>query len=255
MNISKLIEVMAALRNPQSGCPWDLQQNFASIAPYTLEEAYEVADAIHRNDLVELQEELGDLLLQVVYHSRLAEEQQAFDFADVVASIVGKMVRRHPHVFAEAAVADAATQSQEWETLKASERVGGALDGIAKALPALVRADKLGSRAARVGFDWQSVAGVRAKVTEELAELDEAIANGVDAEVAHELGDLLFSVAQWGRHLNLDAETCLRSAGARFQTRFEGVEAQVQARGGDWSAHSGEQLELFWQEQKDQKKQ
>jgi ATP diphosphatase len=255
MNISKLIEVMALLRDPHQGCPWDLQQNFASIAPYTLEEAYEVADAIHREDMVGLQEELGDLLLQVVYHSRMAEEEHAFDFAAVVESIVTKMIRRHPHVFADAAVSDAAAQNQEWETLKASERLGGALDGIAKALPALVRADKLGGRAARVGFDWPSIEGVRDKVSEELTELDDAIASGVEAEVAHELGDLLFSIAQWGRHLNLDAETCLRGAGARFQARFEGVEAQVEARGGDWSAHSSTQLELFWQEQKQLEKQ
>jgi len=252
MNISKLIEVMARLRDPQDGCPWDLQQDFRSIAPYTLEEAYEVAEAIEMGDMQALQEELGDLLLQVVYHARVAEEQGAFDFADVVGSIVTKMMRRHPHVFAAAAVADADQQTQQWEAMKASERGGGVLDGIASALPALVKADKLGKRAARVGFDWPSREGARAKVAEELAELDEACDGGSEAEINHELGDLLFSVAQFGRHLGVDSEACLRAAARRFQSRFEWVEAAVEARGGDWAAHTPEQLDLFWTKAKNE---
>jgi len=190
------------------------------------------------------------LLLQVVYHARLAEELQAFDFAAVVESIVTKMIRRHPHVFAGTEVADENQQKQRWEEMKASERGGRVLDGIASALPALVKADKLGKRAARVGFDWPTTAGARAKVAEELAELDAACHGGSDADKAHELGDLLFSVAQLGRHLGLDSETSLRAAAKRFQIRFESVEAKIQARGGDWTAHTPEQLDLFWVEAK-----
>jgi len=255
MDISKLIEVMRRLRDPVEGCPWDQQQTFQSIAPYTIEEAYEVADAIERSDMGALRDELGDLLLQVVYHARLGEEQDAFDFGAVVASIVAKMIRRHPHVFAEAEVADAGEQTEHWEAMKATERGGRALDGVAASLPALMRADKLGKRAARVGFDWPDVAGVRAKVSEELAELDAACQGDSAAARAHELGDLLFSVVQLGRHLGLDSETCLRAASSRFQARFESVEAAVAARGGDWSGHPPEQLEAFWEAAKKEQKQ
>ena len=250
--ISRLLDVMAALRHPQTGCPWDLQQDFASIAPYTIEEAYEVADAIEREDLDHLRDELGDLLLQVVYHARLAEEQGAFSFHDIVAGIVDKMVRRHPHVFGDAEIENSARQTERWESMKAEERQGGALAGVALALPALLRADKLGSRAARVGFDWPDVGGVRDKVSEELAELDAAIAAADSGAVEHELGDLLFSLAQLGRHLGIDAEAALRAQCRRFQGRFEAVEGMVQARGGDWTQHPLEQLELFWQEAKKQ---
>jgi ATP diphosphatase len=255
VDISKLIEVMAHLRDPQAGCPWDLQQDFQSIAPYTIEEAYEVADAIERGDHGALQEELGDLLLQVVYHARMAEELKAFDFGAVVESIVTNMIRRQPHVFSTGEVADADQQTELWEAMKASERGGGVLDGIPRALPASVRADKLGKRAARVGFDWPTREGARAKVAEELAELDQACQSGSDAHRAHELGDLLFSVVQLGRHLGLDSEACLRAASRRFQTRFESVEAKVQARGGDWSEQTPQQLDLFWTEAKAELKQ
>lgn len=241
---------MAQLRDPKDGCPWDLQQDFESIAPYTIEEAYEVADAIERGDIAALKEELGDLLLQVVYHARMADEQGAFDFGAVVGSIVTKMIRRHPHVFAAGEVRDAGQQSELWEATKASERGGRVLDGIAAALPALVKADKLGKRAARVGFDWPDAEGARAKLAEELAELDDACQSGSEAGMVQELGDLLFSVAQLGRHLGLDSEACLRAAASRFQRRFEFVEARVEARGGDWSGHTPEQLELFWTEAK-----
>lgn len=250
MDISKLIEVMARLRDPQQGCPWDKQQDFRSIAPYTIEEAYEVADAIERNDMVALQGELGDLLFQVVFHAHMAEEQGQFDFAAVVASIVDKLTRRHPHVFSDADVVDADQQNHQWETFKAAERGGRVLDGVATALPALMRADKLGKRAARVGFDWPTIDGVRAKVAEELAELEEACTTGSQADQIHELGDVLFSVVQLGRHLGLDSEACLRTATARFQSRFEAVEAAVEARGGDWASHTPAQLELFWEHAK-----
>src|SRR5688572_23079791 len=224
-DISRLIEIMAALRTPKTGCPWDLEQTFATIAPYTIEEAYEVADAIERNDLVDLKDELGDLLFQVVFHARIAEEAGAFAFADVARAICDKMLRRHPHVFGSQQVASSAEQTERWEEIKREERAaaaspvgddeaapGGQLDDVPVALPALTRAMKLGKRAASVGFDWPDTAGVRAKVDEELAELDAAAAAGDDAAVAAEMGDLLLTIANWCRHLKLDAETCLRAA-------------------------------------------
>ena len=249
--IGNLLEIMVRLRDPHDGCPWDREQTFASIAPYTIEEAYEVADAIARDDLKGLKDELGDLLLQVVYHARIAQESGAFDFADVVAAICDKMTRRHPHVFGDAQVHSAADQTVAWETLKDAERADGArgsvLDGLPKALPALTRATKLGHRAARVGFDWHKLAGPRAKVDEELEELDEAIAAGGEDAVKAEMGDVLFALANVCRHLQLDPEACLRGANRRFEQRFRCVEEKVSAAGGDWQAFDTQALEAFWQ--------
>jgi MazG family protein len=250
-SLEQLLMIMAALRDRERGCPWDLEQTFATIAPYTIEEAYEVADAIERNDLADLKDELGDLLFQVVFHARMAEETGAFDFDDVAAAICAKMLRRHPHVFGDTEVADSAQQSQRWEEIKSAERgaadVGGVLDDVPVGLPALTRAVKLGKRAARVGFDWPDVAGVRAKVDEELAEIDAAAAVGDASAVAAELGDLLFSVANWCRHLTLDPEACLRAANERFTRRFRAVEAEVARDGRAWLELDAAELERIWQ--------
>lgn len=252
-HISNLLEIMARLRDPNDGCVWDLEQTFESIAPYTLEEAYEVVDAITREDLDDLRDELGDLLLQVVYHARMAEEDGAFDFGDVVAGICDKMVRRHPNVFGSERVDSAEGQSRAWEALKAKEREeseAGVLDGVPVALPALQRGTKLSNRAARVGFDWPDTASVREKVDEELAELDEACAAGNQAGMAAEMGDTLFSLVNLCRHLKLDPERCLREANVRFETRFRRLEGLVQAQEGDWGSYDIQALEKLWQEAK-----
>ncbi|MDJ0610365.1 MAG: nucleoside triphosphate pyrophosphohydrolase [Kiloniellales bacterium] len=230
-----LIEVMARLRDPESGCPWDIEQSFETIAPYTIEEAYEVADAIARADMPALREELGDLLLQVVYHARMAEEAGAFDFEAVAATIADKMIRRHPHVFGDDEVGSAAAQTANWEEAKAKERDGKAaaegraasvLDGVALALPALTRAEKLQKRAARVGFDWPEAAQVFAKIDEELSEVKKEIENGSDAgRLTDEVGDLLFAVANLARHLGIDPEEALRGTNRKFEGRFQQVEA------------------------------
>jgi MazG family protein len=252
--LARLLDIMARLRDRERGCPWDLEQTFATIAPYTIEEAYEVADAIERKDLGDLKDELGDLLFQVVFHSRMAEEQGAFAFADVAQAINDKMRRRHPHVFGDQRVAGSAEQTTRWEELKRAERSSaeksGVLDDVPLGLPALTRAMKLGKRAATVGFDWPDVAGVRAKVDEELAEIDAAAAIGNAADVAAEIGDLLFSVANWCRHLKLDPETCLRSANERFARRFRAVEAQVAASGKSWPSHDAAALDALWRRAK-----
>jgi ATP diphosphatase len=218
-SLSDLVEIMRRLRDPVSGCEWDTAQRFETIAPYTIEEAYEVADAIAREDLAALKDELGDLQLQVVYHARMAEEIGAFDLDDVMASICAKMIRRHPHIFGDEAA------SPGWEALKAAERHESddksALAGVALALPALKRAEKLQRRAARIGFDWPDATGPRAKIDEELDEIDSAT---TPDERAAELGDLLFSVVNYARHLDIDPETALREASARFEQRFRKVE-------------------------------
>ncbi len=255
MDIEKLIEVMAALRHPRHGCPWDLEQDFRSIAPYTIEEAYEVAEAIERDaPLHVLADELGDLLLQVVYHARLAEELGAFEFGDVVERICDKMIRRHPHVFGDQTVDGAEAQTVVWEAMKASERASaresGMLAGIALALPALTRAVKLGRRASRVGFDWPDATGAREKITEELAELDQAVAAGDREAIEAEAGDLLFAVSNLCRHLDVDPEQALRGCNARFESRFAEVEGAVEAGGGDWGQFRPEELEVFWQQAK-----
>ena len=218
--LSALVAIMRRLRDPATGCDWDSVQTFETIAPYTIEEAYEVADAIARRDMADLRDELGDLQLQVVYHSTIAEEQGAFTLDDVIAGICAKMVRRHPHIFGERA------ESPGWEALKAAERGSkadsSALAGVALALPALKRAEKLQRRAARVGFDWPDEAGPRAKIDEELAEIDAA---ATAEERGAELGDLLFSVVNYARHLDVDPEAALRGAAERFEQRFRRVEA------------------------------
>ena len=221
--IDRLTTIMARLRDPETGCDWDVAQDFSTIAPYTIEEAYEVADAIARNDMADLKDELGDLLLQVVYHSRMAEEAGLFALPDVVAAISDKMERRHPHVFGDSPGGHA----QHWERLKADEREAkgdsGALDGVAIGLPALLRAEKLQKRAARTGFDWPDADGPRAKVIEEIAEIDAAS----PAEREEEIGDLLFAVVNWARHLGVDAEAALRAANAKFERRFKAMEAEA----------------------------
>ncbi|RMF99292.1 MAG: nucleoside triphosphate pyrophosphohydrolase [Gammaproteobacteria bacterium] len=250
-DIYKLLEIMAALRDPLRGCPWDRAQDFRSIAPYTIEEAYEVADAIDRGDLGALREELGDLLLQVVFHAQMASEQGAFDFADVVAGINAKLRRRHPHVFGAEQVATAGEQSLAWEAQKAEERAAagatGTLDGVSQALPALRRACKLGQRAARVGFDWPDAGGPRQKLLEELAEVDAAAAGEDRARLAEEVGDLLFAAANLARKLGVEPEEALRQANRKFSRRFAAVEQSVRASGRPFADFSLQELDALWE--------
>lgn len=252
MAIDRLLQIMMRLRDPVSGCPWDLQQDFRSIAPHTLEEAYEVTDAIERGDLHSLRDELGDLLFQVAFHSQLASERGAFAFDDVVEAICDKLTRRHPNVFGGVPVADAAEQSKVWERLKAGERKAqgqgnAALAGIPLALPALSRARKLGRRAADAGFDWPDASGPRAKIDEELAELDCVIDEGSNASrLEAELGDLLFSVVNLARHLDIDPETALRRANERFERRYAHLENALATRGTDPGAAGPELLDQLW---------
>jgi nucleoside triphosphate diphosphatase len=251
--LATLVAVMAALRTPVTGCPWDLEQNFSTIAPYTIEEAYEVADAIARGDLLDLRDELGDLLLQVVYHARLAEEQGAFALPDVIAAINAKMIRRHPHVFGDEQARSAGAAKGWWEAIKAEEKAAKAaersqhtspeaepdtatvLSDIPAAMPALTRAVKLQDKAARVGFDWPSIAPVLAKVREEISELEAEIAAGDSPEkgarVQEEFGDLMFVIANVARHLEIDPEASLRAANNKFKRRFQGVERLLSERG------------------------
>jgi len=251
--IARLLSIMARLRDPERGCPWDLEQSFATIAPHTVEEAYEVADAIERGDLPALKDELGDLLFQVAFHAQMAREAGAFDFDAVVESISNKMIARHPHVFGEAGVASAAAQTTAWEAHKAAERAArpgpaGALDGVAAALPALTRAVKLQKRAARVGFDWPDAAGARDKIAEELAELTAEIDSGGQPDrVQDEAGDLLFACVNLARHLGVDPETALRHANRKFETRFRAVEAMLAADGRGPSEAGLDELEALWQ--------
>jgi len=251
MSIARLLHIMARLRDPERGCPWDREQTWATIAPHSIEEAYELADAIARGEAAQVRDELGDLLFQVVFQARIAEEQGLFGFEDVATAIADKLERRHPHVFGDATVGSAAEQTAAWETHKAAERrsaghPAGALDGVALGLPALTRAAKLGQRAARVGFDWQHVAGVLDKVLEEVGELRQAIAAGDDPHVREELGDLLFSIAQAARHLRVDPEGALRDAGAKFERRFRHLEAQLGARGLQPLEVEAADLEAAW---------
>ena len=242
--MDNLLRIMAKLRDPDTGCPWDLEQSFHTIAPYTLEEAYEVADAIAREDLGDLVDELGDLLLQVVFHARMAEEMQAFAFADVVQAIVDKMIRRHPHVFGDQQVADAEEQTRKWEEIKAAERGSdaSALAGVASGLAPLIRAAKLQRRAARVGFDWPDVTGVFAKLDEEGQELRDAHAGGNADAVEHEIGDLLFTCVNLARHLEVDPDQALLKANRRFERRFRHMEdAHPQL-----SDLSADELEALW---------
>jgi MazG family protein len=246
---------MARLRDPQRGCPWDLEQDFASIAPFTIEEAYEVADAIARGDLAQLKDELGDLLLQVVYHARMAEEAGLFDFDQVASAITDKMIRRHPHVFGSAEVDGARAQSHAWEAVKATERASRAGEGAARvlddvplALPALTRAAKLQRRAARVGFDWPEPAQVVDKIEEEIGELRAELGEGARVDrLGDEIGDLLFAVVNLARHLEVDAESSLRQANAKFERRFRRVEDALHASGRRPADASLVEMEALWQ--------
>ena len=255
--LQRLLAIMARLRDPARGCPWDREQDFTSIAPYTIEEAYEVAEAIAENDMPALKDELGDLLFQVVFHARMAEEQGAFDFGEVAQSIAEKMLRRHPHVFGDVEIADAAAQTVAWEEHKARERraKGGdrkesALDGVGAALPALTRAEKIQKRAARVGFDWPAAAQIFDKIEEEIAELRAELDANVPARIEDELGDLLFAVANLARHLDVDPETALRKATRKFERRFRRVETLLAESGRAPSGSTLDEMEAEWRRAK-----
>jgi len=253
-NIKQLLDIMAALRHPQTGCPWDTKQTFATIVPYTLEEAYEVADTIERGDMRELKDELGDLLFQVVFYAQMAKEQGLFDFADVVDAINDKLVRRHPHVFAGVKFENEQAVHDNWEKSKAAERdtkseseKASLLDGVAKSLPALKRAQKLQKRAARVGFDWPEVEPVLDKLDEEITELREALAAGDKAAQQEEMGDLIFTCVNLARHLDVDSEEALRHCNQKFEKRFGFIEQSLQQQGREMSQCSSDELEALWQ--------
>lgn len=256
-DISRLIEIMAALRNKEGGCPWDLEQDFSTIRHYTIEEAYEVADAIERQDYDDLREELGDLLLQPIYHAQMAKEAGLFDIGDVVQAITEKMIRRHPHVFGEEAAANAGGAKAKWDEVKAAERekkaekkgrTASILDDVAHTLPALARAEKLSKRAAKIGFDWPNLDEVTAKVREELDEVGEAAAKGTPAQVHEEVGDLLFAVANLARKLGVDPEAALRDANQKFTRRFLYVEARAAEDGIALDTAGLERLDGYWNE-------
>ena len=260
-DIARLIEIMAALRTPGSGCPWDLEQNFRTIAPYTLEEAYEVADAIARGDLGGLKDELGDLLLQVVFHARMAQElpkeQGAFDFGDVVDGITTKLIRRHPHVFADTEGLTAEAVKGLWERIKAEEKAergeaapSGALAGVPLALPALTRALKLQQKAGRVGFDWNDPRAVLAKIREEADEIEAELDSGDNADTAAEVGDLLFAVVNLARHLGADPEGILRATNLKFERRFASIEQALAARGKKPQDATLAEMDALWDEAK-----
>ena len=264
--IDRLLAVMAQLRDPQEGCPWDVTQTFDSIAPYTIEEACEVADAITRGDMVDLKDELGDLLLQVVFHARMAEERSLFDFGDVVEAIVGKMVRRHPHVFGEAKGRSRDEVNRAWEEIKRDEKAERAreraalgladdasqsvLDGVPAALPALVRAIKLQNKASGVGFDWNDARQVLAKIREECDELERELESGDESALAGEVGDLLFAVANLARHARVDAESALRSTNEKFRRRFGYIEQQLRSCGKRPQDVSLTKMDALWDEAK-----
>ena len=257
LNIERVLQIMRQLRDPESGCPWDLEQSFSSIVPHTIEEAYEVADCIERQNLAELPSELGDLLFQVVFYAQLGSEQDLFDFDDAVACLTNKLTERHPHVFAGQARRDAAAQSLQWEEHKATERaaanpgrVVSELDGIPIGLPALTRARKLQQRAARVGFDWPNGDGVRDKVVEELDEVDAAIAAGSQAGIEEELGDLLFACVNWARHKGVDPESALRAASRKFERRFNYIEQALSHDGQELATTSLARMDALWDKAK-----
>ena len=256
--IEDLLSIMARLRDPESGCPWDVEQDFATIAPFTIEEAYEVADAIERNDLSSLKDELGDLLFQVVFHARIAEERGAFAFNDVAAAIADKMLRRHPHVFGDADIADANAQENAWERMKAAERAskqaGGVLDDVPLALPALLRASKLTKRAGRVGFDWPSTDEVFAKLDEEIGELKEAAERGDAQDVAEEMGDLLFVCANLARKMGVNPEDSLRKANAKFERRFRHIESKLAETGRTPQESDLAEMDRLWDDAKAREK-
>jgi ATP diphosphatase len=253
--MDRLIDIMARLRDPETGCAWDVAQDFSTIAPYTIEEAYEVADAIQRNDMAELKEELGDLLFQVVFHSQMAKEAGTFQIADVIEAINSKMVRRHPHVFGAADTRTADQQVAAWEVIKAEERAAkgehgaeeSALDGVALALPALLRAEKLQKRAARVGFDWTDPAPIFDKLQEETDEVRDAISSGDPDRIEDELGDLIFVAANLSRRLSVDPEQALRRANAKFERRFRAMEILARSENRDFAALDIDAQEALWQ--------
>lgn len=255
--LEQLLELMARLRDPERGCPWDRQQTYASLVPHTIEEAYEVADAIAREDWTELRSELGDVLFQVVFYAQLAREEGRFDFADVAGGIVEKMTRRHPHVFADARYTSAAEQMAAWEQIKSAEKAGtaqapaGVLDGVPLALPALTRAAKLQKNAARVGFDWGAVEPVLAKIQEEIGEIRHEIATDAPPErLADELGDVLFAVANLARHLKLDPEAALRGTNAKFERRFRCIEQGLAAEGRTPAESTLAEMDALWNQAK-----
>ena len=260
-DIARLLEIMAALRTRGTGCPWDLQQTFETIAPYTIEEAYEVADAIARGDLADLRDELGDLLLQVVFHARMAQEQGAFDFADVVEGLTEKLVRRHPHVFGEERGLTATAVEGLWERIKRAERAqkgnglsgketANTLAGVAVALPALTRALKLQAKAGEVGFDWNDPRAVLAKIREEANEIETELAAGNRATAGAEVGDLLFAVVNLARHLDVDPEATLRATNQKFERRFAAIERALAERGKTPQAATLEEMDELWNEAK-----
>ena len=262
-DISRLIEIMAALRNPQGGCPWDIVQTFETIKPYTIEEAYEVADAIERNDLDDLCDELGDLLLQVVFHARMAEEAGAFAFGDVVEAITAKMIRRHPHVFAVSGAETADDVKLQWDDIKRQEKElraarraksgivedfkAGHLGSVQRSFPALTEALKIQERAAKVGFDWSEPEPILDKIEEEIAELREALKEGRKNKVADELGDLIFAVVNIGRHVKADPEQALRGTNTKFRRRFHHIETELAANGENLDDATLERMEALWQ--------
>ena len=253
--LPRLLRIMQRLRDPETGCPWDIEQDFTTIAPYTIEEAYEVADAIERQDWPELEGELGDLLLQVVYHSQMADEAGLFTFDSVTKRVSDKMVARHPHVFgSESRDKSAEQQTQDWEKIKAAERAAsaqaGVLDGVAVGLPALLRAVKLQKRAARVGFDWPDVTQVLDKIVEEATELTEARETLTQTEIEEEFGDLLFVMANLARHLDIDPEAALRGANAKFVRRFEHIEQRLAAKGSSPAQSDLAEMDALWNEAK-----
>ncbi|RCS24300.1 nucleoside triphosphate pyrophosphohydrolase [Phyllobacterium salinisoli] len=265
-DITRLIEIMAALRTPGTGCPWDLEQDFRSIAPYTLEEAFEVIDAIERGDLDDLREELGDLLLQVIFHARMAEEQGAFDFGDVVDAITTKMIRRHPHVFGDEDARGAGMAKGAWNRIKAEEKAerlqrraelglddgekNGFLDDVPQALPALMRALKLQQKAAKVGFDWSEAEPILDKIAEETAELRDALQSGRKSDVAEEYGDLLFAIVNLGRHLDIEPESALRGTNEKFRSRFHFIEKSLKEQERSLDEASLDEMEELWQKAK-----
>jgi ATP diphosphatase len=262
-DFARLIEIMAALRTPGSGCPWDLEQNFATIAPYTIEEAYEVADAIDRGDLDDLKDELGDLLLQVVFHARMAEEQGSFAFGDVVQAIAEKLVRRHPHVFGDRSGLSTGEVNVQWDEIKAQEKEAakaarvkagkapapgrdGALAGVSPGLPALARALKLQQKAGKVGFDWNDPKAVLAKIREEADEIASELDSGQQEKVAGEIGDLFFAVVNLARHLDVDPESALRTTNLKFERRFAAIEDALAARGKKPADASLDEMDALW---------
>ena len=253
--IDQVLELMEQLRDPLSGCPWDIEQTFESILPYTLEEAYEVADAIEKEDYPALKDELGDLLLQVVFHGQMAKEKSLFDFSDITANLAAKLIRRHPHVFAGGGTSSVEQVKQQWEAIKDKERETQAksssiLDDVPTTLPGLTRAEKLQKRVSRVGFDWAETQAVLAKLKEEVIELEQAIATGSVAEQSHELGDVLFSCVNMARHLNLKSDSVMREANQRFAMRFKRVELLAEKDGKTIEQCSEAVLECYWQQAK-----